>query len=342
MCNSIYKKEVVRVRHHFQQQHQNHVLLDGLKSKWWIWDSIVKDVSISMEYIHAYLERTQKFECGLGEFGQYCPVCLALHQHLLDCSETAALTHAAVFKGYYYKMCGQSHLERFLSSPDQYVAPGCPRSLPQAPLLPSRLTEIQVKNRFPQQAELKGFCPVTYLDGKQRYEALVRGRMEYAVDYRERIFFCETKQKQDKFMRTPEAYWDQKLPSKVPPLDEPVPITALPLQGYLEQSVAVPLIKAMTAAGCLRPKYPFLSVQRSALLYVALYLKAFNHKSTDYTRQKYKKKVALLEEDCALIPYLSSVMREKFRPPGELPIDFQFKLNKFLALGELPGASDLL
>lgn len=34
-----------------------------------------------------------------------------------------------------------------------------------------------------------------------RYEALVRGKMEYAVEYRERIYICETKQKQDKFLR---------------------------------------------------------------------------------------------------------------------------------------------
>ncbi|KAL7388763.1 hypothetical protein ABVT39_020280 [Epinephelus coioides] len=355
--NSCYKQEMEHVRRHFQQQCQNWIPLDGLKSEWWIWNRIIKEVSISMKYIHSYLERTRsrqaaclyrlcitpkELQCGLGQFGQYCPVCLALHHHLVDCSETAALTHVAEYAGLYYKMCGEDHLERFLTAPDQFVPPGCPHTLPEPHLLPRPLTEIQVKDRFPQQVEMKGFCPVTYLDGKQRYEALVRGKMEYAVEYREHIYIFETKQKQDKFLRAPETYWDQRLPSKVPPLCEPVPLTSLPTLGYLEQGVAVSVIKAMTAVGCLKPKYPFLSIQKSSLLYVAFYLKAFNHKSTDYTRQKYKKKLALFEENCALIPYLSSTMRGTYRPPSERPIDFEFKLNRFLALGDLPGANSVL
>ncbi|XP_044232196.1 adenylate kinase 9 isoform X1 [Thunnus albacares] len=355
--NSCYKQEVEHVRQHFQQQYQNWIQLSGLKSKWCIWDSILKEVSISMKYIHSYLERTRRgqaacinrlcitpkeLQCQLGEFGLYCPVCLALHYHLVDCSETASLVYAAEYRAHYYKMCGNDHLEKFLATPDQFVTPGCPHTLPEPHLLPKKLTEIQVKNRFPQQVEMKGFCPVTYLDGKQRYEALVRGNMEYAVEYREQIYIFETKQKQDKFLRAPETYWDQKLPSKVPPLCEPVPLTSLPTLGYLEQGVAVAVIKAMTAVGCLKPKYPFLSIQRSALLYVAYYLKAFNHQSTDYIRQKYKKQLAMFEENCALIPYLSSSMRGNYRPPSERPIDFEFKLIRFLALEDLPGASDVM
>ncbi|KAL3052487.1 hypothetical protein OYC64_005101 [Pagothenia borchgrevinki] len=357
MNNSCYKQEMEHVRQHFQQQYQNWILLDGLKSKWWIWQSILKEVSFSMKYIHSYLERTcsgnaacinrlcitpRELQHRLGEFDQYCPVCLALCQHLVDRSDIAALTHAAEYRGKYYKMCGEDHLEQFLTTPDQFVTPQCPHPLPQSHLLPRKLTECQVKNRFPQQVEMKGFCSVTYVDGKQRYEALVRGKMEFAVEYREQIYIFETKRKQDKFLRTPDTYWNQKLPSKVPPLCEPVPLTSLPTLGYLEQGVAVSVIKAMTAVGCLKPKYPFLSIQRSSLLYVALYLKAFNHKSTDYSRQKYKKKLALYEENCALIPYLTSTMRGNYQPPSERPLDFEFKLNRFLALGHLPGANSVL
>ncbi|XP_068199434.1 adenylate kinase 9 [Antennarius striatus] len=351
--NSCYKQEVEHVRQHFRQEYQNWIMLDGLKSKWWLWNRIIKEVSISMRYIQSYLERTcsgkrkaasinrlcvtpKQMQNRLGEFGHYCPVCLALRCHLVDCSGTAALTHASEYRQHYYRMCGNDHLERFLNSPDQFVGPDCLNLLPESHLLPIKLTEGQVKNRFPQQAEMKGFCPVTYLDGKQRYEALVRGKMEFAVQYRERIYVFETKQKQDKFLRTPEGYWDQKLPSKVPPLCEPVPLTSLPSLGYMEQGVAVAIIKAMTAVGCLKPKYPFLSTQRSALLYVAFYLKAFNHKNANYTRQKYKKKLASFEENCALIPYLSSAMSENYRPPSERPIDFEFKLNRFLTLRDLP------
>lgn len=50
-------------------------------------------------------------QCHLGEFLLYCPVCLALHHHLVDCSEDEALTNAAEYRGHYYKMCGKDHLE---------------------------------------------------------------------------------------------------------------------------------------------------------------------------------------------------------------------------------------
>uniref|UniRef100_A0A087X4I3 Adenylate kinase 9 n=1 Tax=Poecilia formosa TaxID=48698 RepID=A0A087X4I3_POEFO len=357
--DSSYKKEVEHVRPYFQEQHQNWFTLDGSKNKWWMWKNILQQVDISMKCVNSYMKRRysgkaacinrlcitpKELNSRIGEFGHYCPVCLALFHHLVDCSETADLTHAAEYKKFYYRLCGGNHLEIFLSNPDEFLAPCCPYNLPEPHLLPRKLTELQVKNKFPQQIELKGFCPVTYKDGNQRYESLVRGLMQYAVEYKEKLYIFETKEKQEKFMRTPELYCDQKLPCKVPPLDEPVPPTSLPTLGYLEQGVAEPVIKAVYVAFYLKAKslIKFYDDKESKCFYYyycCCVLQAFNQKSTGCLRQKYKKKLASFEENCALITYLSSAMTGAYKPPGERPIDFDFKLNRFLALGA-PGATD--
>lgn len=55
--NSCYKQELEQLRQHFQQQYKNWILLDGLKSKWWIWNCILEEVHVSVKYIQSYLER---------------------------------------------------------------------------------------------------------------------------------------------------------------------------------------------------------------------------------------------------------------------------------------------
>lgn len=50
-------------------------------------------------------------------------------------------------------------------------------------------------------------------------------------------------------------------------------VTSLPMLGYMEQTVASTITKALTAVGNFKPKYPFLTPSRSSLVYVAYYLK---------------------------------------------------------------------
>ena len=73
--------------------------------------------------------------------------------------------------------------------------------------------------------------------------------------------------------RKPHQYLNLKLPHKLPPKREPMAVNSLPMLGYLEQTVAVSITKAMTAVGTVKPKYPFLSASKSALIYVAFHLK---------------------------------------------------------------------
>ena len=76
--------------------------------------------------------------------------------------------------------------------------------------------------------------------------------------------------------RSPHLYSNLKLPHKLPPKREPLVVNALPMLGYMEQTVAHAVTKAMTAVGMLKPKYPFISTTKSALIYVAFHLKGFN------------------------------------------------------------------
>ncbi|XP_032071185.1 adenylate kinase 9 [Thamnophis elegans] len=348
--NSCYKTQTEEIRPFYEEQHQNWYVLDGSHSKWWIWDKILKDTQAVTKQIQLYLERIRQGKAAsiadmcitpnellsrLGEFGQYCPVSLAEREELIDCSDSPSLKFAAEFRGHYYKMAGQKELDKFLKTPELYVPPLAPYPLPLLNNLPKRLTIADVKALFPMQAELQGFCPVTFLDGKQRYEALVPGDIEYAVLYRKKLYIFENEEKLQRFMRKPEKYWKLTLPHKLPPLKEPIMLTSLPLVGYLEQGVATSLIKAMNAVGCLKPKFPFLSVKRTALLFIAFHLKAYNPNSPHYVRKKYKMKLERFIDHCELIPYLGSKMTKKYKEPQNRPIDFDHKLQTFLSLKDV-------
>ncbi|XP_031204281.1 adenylate kinase 9 isoform X2 [Mastomys coucha] len=345
--NAKYRKNINEIRQFYQKQHQNWHVIDGFHSKWWVWNEVLKDIQQMNKYIQIYMEKIREGKAAcidklcitpeelisrLGEFKQFCPVSLAESYELIDCSVTSSLEFAAEFRGHYYKMSSQEKLNKFLKNPELYVPPLAPHALPPDDLLPKRLTLSELKSRFPKCAELQGYCPVTYQDGKQRYEALVPGDIQYAVEYRERIYICESEEKLQKFLRSPMQYWDQKLPQKLPPLKESIHLTSLPLPGYLEQGTATSLIKAMNAAGNLKPKLPFLSVRRSVLLYVAFHLKAFNPKGSEYSRKKYKKKMEQFVERCELITYLSSKMTRKYKEPEFRAIDFDHKLQTFMSL----------
>ncbi|XP_034847335.1 adenylate kinase 9 [Mirounga leonina] len=345
--NSKYHKNIDEIRKYYQEQHQNWYVIDGFHSKWWVWNKVIKKVQMVNKYMQIYLERIkagkaacidklcitpQELISRLGEFGQFCPISLAESHELVDCSITDSLEFAAEFRGHYYKMSSQENLNKFLENPELYVPPLAPHPLPPADMIPKRLTLSELKSRFPKCAELQGYCPVTYQDGNHRYEALVPGNIKFALEYRDHIYICETREKLEKFLRLPEKYWSQKLPYKLPPLKEPIHLTSLPLPGYLEQGIATSLIKAMNAAGCIKPKFPFLSIKRSALLYIAFHLKAFNPKSSEYTRRKYKKKLEQFMESCELITYLGAKMTRKYKEPQFRAIDFDHKLQTFLSL----------
>ena len=216
----------------------------------------------------------------LGDFGQYCPVSLALYDELVNCSSETSMDCVAEYQGYYYKMYSPKELALFLETPEKFVPPQAPRKLPPPNLLPVEQTAefvIEVWTKSKQRpVELMGYCPVTFYDGKLRYEAIEEGDKQFAALYKDKLYLMKTLEARNKFMRKPEVYAFLKLPHKLPPLkkvDNQINVFNLPITGYLEQTVADLIKRSLNEVGSYKPKFPFISPSRSALLYVAYYLK---------------------------------------------------------------------
>lgn len=343
-----WKNEIVPVRSWYLQELKNLDQLDGLKSKWHIWSLANKLSKESIGQIQKYLKRISNGKAAsianlcvtydemknrLGEFEQYCPVSLALKNELVDCSENRTMNFVAEFQGHYYKMFSKIELDEFLEDPMRYLPPQAPRKLPPYDLRPKKRTQSELKDSL-KPVELQGYCPVTFYEGKQRYEAIEKGSLDYAVEFKNRIFTMLNDEMREKFLRKPDLYASLKLPHKLPPLKDPLNVMNLPMLGYLEQTVADILIKSLHSVGTFKPKFPFLSPQNSCLLYLGFYLKAYNPKASDYRRKKYKQKLQYFEEQCQLIRFLGRKTTLRHKDASKLSNEFNAKYESFFALKE--------
>lgn len=287
-----WKNEVMPVRQWYMNEHKNWTVINGQLSKWMIWENARTLINASIEKIQMYLSKIRQGKAAsiaqlcvtyeemlnrLREYGQYCPVSLVLYDELVDCSSNKTMDHVAEYQGHYYKMFSQSELEVFLTNPSIFIQPKALKKLPSKELLPKKLTSVEVQTTL-LPIELNGYCPVTFYNGKQRYEAIERGNPDFAVEYKGKVYTMLDEDAQEKFMRKPEVYSCLKLPNKLPPVREPSNIFSLPMLGYLEQTCSEVIIKALYSVGTFKPKFPFISPSRSALIYVAYYLKGMVYK----------------------------------------------------------------
>ena len=119
-------------------------------------------------------------------------------------------------------------------------------------------------------------------------------------------------------MLHPDRYINLSLPSKLPPKPVHIPFTSLPTGGYLEQGISKLFVEAIDAVGRKKPKYPFISVTQSALLFVSIYLKASNPNMTEYTRMKWTEILDQFNNDCDNISFLGRKMTRRYRAPSQV------------------------
>jgi len=342
-----YRKESGVIEKFYRENYKNVFAMDATQSKWLLYHEAECEVQKAIAQIQTYIENTtsdraaaiahlcvtpDELDARIGEFAQYCPVCLDEKAELVDCSGDTTNNLVAIYRGKYYKLASKENLAKFLQCPSKYTPPLTLSKLPMECDLPIRRSETFLKQAFPKRLELQGFCPVTYHHGKLRYEAIIPGDTNLIAEYKGKLYAFTDEEKLDKFMRQPRKYSTLVLPTKLPPRRDPICVSTLPMLGYMEQTVSTAITKSLTSVGCFKPKHPYLSAKKSALLYVGYHLKANNPASSEHVRRKFKKLLLDFEENCRLIDYLSNKMKKKYVDPTDRPIDFDHKLNSFLSL----------
>lgn len=68
--------------------------------------------------------------------------------------------------------------------------------------------------------------------------------------------------------------------------------------------------------------------------FMIIFSEAYNPKSTEYRRKKYKQKLIYFEEKCQLINFLYKQTTLKYKEPAKRSIEYNAKYESFFALQE--------
>lgn len=264
-------------RNWFDREYQVMTKIPISTSKWSIFEQAKKYIfSVFFEMKHYFSKITQDWPLRLAymkvtplEFLQrqssvktFCPCCLKFSKDLVSGGEPPDRKGLVQYKTYFYWLC-DDHIEQFLKSPVKYVPAYGKFAVPTE--LPSRIMDLK---NLPANVAEDELCVVCYKHSRTHN----KGNLSYAIKYNDKIFLFDSEVCMKTFMRKPQEYQFEilfKSPGHYPSLH----YRDLPVLGMLEQYVAFPVIKALHYVTGRRPVIPGLTVSRSALICVGIFLK---------------------------------------------------------------------
>ncbi|KAJ3325576.1 adenylate kinase [Boothiomyces sp. JEL0866] len=309
-----YKNHIMSIKNLYNMKFSNWTDMTGDKSKWALKEEVISLSEKALARRQTYLDLILKGQAasvqgvGLsnsylashrGKFGVYCPYSFTADNELRIADNTYEFM--AEYKGQFYSMYSKDALQLFLLEPEKYLA----KDLPSA--LPTRRSKDELKTLFPKQIQLKGYCPVTFKEGPPGFSSIVPGNQDFVVEYDDNLYNMANLEQLKKFMKKPWEYSNLKLPMKLPPPDAPLPITGLPIVGYLEQTIATSLTKALISV-------------------------ANNPKSKDWIKQSYNKKLGIFKEKCELMQRLSKKIKTVNEQTRYINEELAKEVGEFLKL----------
>ncbi|KPI90538.1 hypothetical protein ABL78_0298 [Leptomonas seymouri] len=270
-------------------------------------------VALSNSYeVYHYIRR------HLSEFGAFCPYEWVEKKDLVRCFQTDEssatapidLQLGAKYLGQYFFFSSVEYLNRFLQNPTTVTGPASVVPIPKhLPSVVPAATAAQLKES---DLALEGCCPVLLYDTRDhrgmrgvRQPVAKKGLLDFVVEYEGQTYAMLNEEHMERFLRRPWQYVEgAQLPAVLrrPLLNGMKPSAIVDTEEYLQRQLYDPVAQALLAVGRERPIYPGLSVEKSALKYVALYLKAHRDPATisAFEAESYKANFELFQKRATL------------------------------------------
>jgi adenylate kinase family enzyme/YHS domain-containing protein len=255
-----------------------------------------------------------QIEHTLSIFQWYCPYMWARENQLVSCANSRA--HVAEYCGETYLFSSEAFLKEFLMFPERFSGERPPPLRPLPTMLP---THIDNGSSIPlEKFEFCGCCPVTLYETRNNRglkgvtePKAVLGSPDHCVEYDGKTYAMVDDRALTLFLRQPWVYTTgatlplaHKLPYTNPQWHE------LSAETYITRTLYEKVAGALLAVAQTRPKFPGLSLEESALKYVALHLKANNDTNTEFRRDCYTKSLSEYEERATLYKTVTTVAPE--------------------------------
>ncbi|CAG9584158.1 conserved hypothetical protein [Leishmania major strain Friedlin] len=234
----------------------------------------------------------------------------------LPATNEVDLRWGAIYLNQYFFFSSAEYLERFLVDPTTVT------DASKAKPMPKHFPVIMLHPVDEACLALEGCCPVLLYDtrefrGMRRVIQPVakKGSLDCVVEYDGKLYALRDKEHMARFLRRPWQYVDG---AHLPPvLRRPLPTGTSPSdivdhEEYIQRQLYDPVALALLAVAQARPIYPGLSVEESALKYIALYLKAHRDPDSlsDFEEKTYRRHFEVYQQRASLYRHLPSSSSE--------------------------------
>ncbi|CAD0196689.1 unnamed protein product [Chrysodeixis includens] len=313
-----WKLRRFKIREWIADDYQNLTVINANQSKWKVFKDVNNCLLEVAAKIHFYLARVGKtvvramwvsnetFAERQSLYRNLCPVCFnkRVYRHSDYPPDKKGVVE---YKSTYYWIC-EEHLDTVMMFPHVHLAP-------QDIEVPELAAVVKTINK--QYLYEKGTCIVTYAENLPA-QKVVAGCLDYACRYRQKAYLFCSQECLTKFLARPQVYYDIKVFRESKNF-KTLSLKNLPHLGYLEQTIGKILTDACCAVNVFRPKYPGLTFQSSALIFIALYLKVNDPLIDEKKKALHRKVFKVFEARCKMLTRAGLILRSMNNPFASYP-----------------------